>query len=140
VTPDELAAVANREAADHLPGHLEMVFVTLEPGRVLATMPVTRRHMAVNGFLHAGALTTLADTVCATGCKYSLPEGAANLTTVELKVNFLGTVREGRVSCEGRMVHGGRTTQVWDASVTSDGGKVLALFRATQMILYPRSD
>ena len=139
MTPEQLAAEANAEAADRLPGHLALRFSVIEAGRAVATMPVTGRHMAVNGFLHAGALTTLADTVCATGCKYSLPEGAANLTTVELKVNFLGTVREGEVACEGRLVHGGRTTQVWDAAVTDGAsGKVLALFRATQMILYPR--
>jgi 1,4-dihydroxy-2-naphthoyl-CoA hydrolase len=37
------------------------------------------------------------------------------------------------------MAHGGRTTQVWDAVVTdADNGKPIALFRCTQMILYPR--
>jgi acyl-coenzyme A thioesterase PaaI-like protein len=37
------------------------------------------------------------------------------------------------------MAHGGRTTQIWDAVVTdADGGKRLALFRCTQIILYPR--
>ena len=139
MTPEELAAVATREAAEHLPGHLGLVFTAMEQGRAHATMPVTIRHMAVNGFLHAGALATLADTVCATGCRYSLPDGAVNFTTVELKVNFLGTVREGEVVCEGRLVHGGRTTQVWDASVVDPtSGRTLALFRATQLILYPR--
>jgi uncharacterized protein (TIGR00369 family) len=66
-----------------------------------------------------------------------LPEGAEGFTTIELKSNFLGTAREGEIECEARLVHGGRTTQVWDATV-SGGEKTIALFRCTQMILYPR--
>jgi 1,4-dihydroxy-2-naphthoyl-CoA hydrolase len=46
-------------------------------------------------------------------------------------------VLEGTVHCESRRVHGGRTTQVWDATVTSGEGKTLALFRCTQLLLYP---
>jgi acyl-coenzyme A thioesterase PaaI-like protein len=44
----------------------------------------------------------------------------------------------GRLTCEARLVHGGRTTQVWDAEVRSEArGKTIALFRCTQIILYP---
>jgi acyl-coenzyme A thioesterase PaaI-like protein len=36
------------------------------------------------------------------------------------------------------MVHGGRSTQVWDATVTAEAtGKTVAIFRNTQLILYP---
>lgn len=69
----------------------------------------------------------------------SRPEGAINFTTIELKTNFLGTAREGAVVCEAALVHGGRTTQVWDAIVKEEGsGKTIALFRCTQMLLYPK--
>jgi len=58
---------------------------------------------------------------------------------VELKSNFLGTKREGAISCESTLIHGERATQVWDATVIDEeAGKKLALFRCTQMILYPR--
>ena len=69
------------------------------------------------------------------------PEGARGFTTIELKTNFLGTVREGTITCEATLVHGGRTTQVWDAAVTDEGsGRPIALFRCTQLILYPRGE
>ena len=43
------------------------------------------------------------------------------------------------MGCVARLVHGGRMTQVWDAEVTHvETGKVIAHYRATQMILYPR--
>jgi uncharacterized protein (TIGR00369 family) len=68
----------------------------------------------------------------------SLPDGARGFTTIELKANFLGTVLEGAVVCEATVVHAGRTTQVWDAKVTDEStGRALALFRCTQILLYP---
>jgi 1,4-dihydroxy-2-naphthoyl-CoA hydrolase len=71
-------------------------------------------------------------------CLASLPEGATGFATGELKTNFIGTAREGRVSCEARLVHAGRTSQVWDAEIRSDAsGETIALFRCTQMLLYP---
>ena len=91
--------------------------------------------MAPNGFLHAGTVTTLADSTCGYGCILSLPEDATGFTTVELKVNFLRTAREGTLGCEARLVHNGRTTQVWDATVTDPRGRTLALFRCTELIL-----
>jgi 1,4-dihydroxy-2-naphthoyl-CoA hydrolase len=54
-----------------------------------------------------------------------------------LKSNFLRTAADGSaLRCEATLVHGGRTTQVWDANVTrEDDGKALALFRCTQYML-----
>jgi uncharacterized protein (TIGR00369 family) len=68
----------------------------------------------------------------------NLPEGATGFTTIELKCNFLGSVREGTIFCRATPVHLGRTTQVWDARVyLEETEKTLALFRCTQMLLYP---
>ena len=70
----------------------------------------------------------------------SLPPGAVSFTTIELKSNFLGTAREGAIRCVATAVHAGRTTQVWDAVVTdAASGKTIALFRCTQMILFPKA-
>jgi uncharacterized protein (TIGR00369 family) len=77
----------------------------------------------------------LADTACGYGCMLSLPEGAVGFTTIELKTNFLRTAQEGTLQCEARLVHGGRTTQVWDATVTDPRAKPMALFRCTQLLL-----
>lgn len=95
--------------------------------------------LAPNGYLHAGTIVTLADTVCGYGTLASLPEGGVGFTTIELKANFIGTVREGAITSEATLVHGGRSTQVWDARVLDEATeKVIALFRCTQIILYPR--
>lgn len=130
----------NRFGAGFLPGHLGIQVTQVQGGEVHAHLDVQPFLLAPNGFLHAGSVVTLADTAAGYGCVASLPEGASGFTTVELKSNHLGTAREGRVLCVARAVHLGRTTQVWDAVVTSQaGGKTMALFRCTQMVLYAKA-
>jgi uncharacterized protein (TIGR00369 family) len=104
-------------------------------GEARGRLEIRAEHLAPNGYLHAGAIVTLADTTCGYGCIASLPEGAIAFTTIELKVNFLATAREGTLECKATLAHGGRTTQVWDATVTRDDGRTLALFRCTQLLL-----
>ena len=128
----------NQFGAASLPGHLGIV--VLEVGeQVRLALPVGPTVMAPNGYLHAGAIVTLADTASGYGCISSLPEGATGFTTIELKSNHLGTARDGTIECAAKAAHRGRTTQVWDAVVTHrESGKTLALFRCTQMILYAK--
>jgi uncharacterized protein (TIGR00369 family) len=122
-----------------LPDYLGMVHEMVSPGHVTGRFKVEKHHMAPNGFLHAASIIALADSACGFGAMGAMPEGGTGFTTIELKTNFLGTARDGTVRCEARMIHGGRTTQVWDATAThAESGKVIALFRCTQMILYPR--
>ena len=129
----------NERGAPHLPGLLGMEITSIERGAVAGRLEVDQRHWAANGFLHAATVVALADTLCGNGCLMSLPEGASGFTTIELKSNFLGTVREGVIEGTARLVHGGRTTQVWDADVRSAAtGKAIAAFRCTQLILYPQ--
>lgn len=124
---------------EHLPNHLGLHFESLEGGGVRGWFDVAPHHLAPNGYLHAASLIALADTASGYGCVRAKPPGATGFTTIELKSNHLATVTSGRVEAVARLVHGGRTTQVWDAEVTG-GGRTLALFRCTQMILYPKSD
>jgi uncharacterized protein (TIGR00369 family) len=130
----------NALCADYLPGHLGIVVTHLSTSEVRAELLVKQSLMAPNGFLHAGSIVTLADTSAGYGCYANLPEGATGFTTIELKSNHVGTARDGTVECTATPVHLGRTTQVWDAVVRHrESGKVLALFRCTQLLFYAKS-
>ena len=136
VTPE----ILNRNSADYLPGYLGIEILGLAQGTMTSRMVVQQHHGAVNGFLHAGSVVTLADTTCGNATIAHLPAGALSFTTIELKSNHLSTVREGVVACTATAQHLGKTTQVWDAVVTDEAtGKKIALFRCTQMILWPKS-
>ena len=120
------------------PGHVGIAFSSVEAGETQAELPLEQHHMAPNGYIHAGAIVSLADTCAGYGCVASLPEGAAGFTTIELKINFLASARDGTLQCVATARHMGRRTQLWDAEVKhKETGKTLALFRCTQMIIYP---
>lgn len=123
--------------ANRFPGALGIEVIEVKRGRTRMRLPIRQDHLAPNGYLHAGVVVGLADSACGYGCVASLPEGAVNFATVEVKTNFLGTALEGELDCEAWLVHGGRTTQVWDAEIRT-GDRAIALFRCTQLILYPR--
>jgi 1,4-dihydroxy-2-naphthoyl-CoA hydrolase len=121
-----------------LPDWLGLEIDLDDPAVTRGRFTIEKHHMAPNGYLHAASVIALVDTACGYGCATQLPDGANGFTTIELKSNFLGTAREGTVICEARRIHGGRTTQVWDAEARhEETGRVIALFRCTQMVLYP---
>ncbi len=128
----------SQRQAGTLPALLGIAVDAIAEGAVTASMEVRGDHMAPNGFLHAASVIALADTTAGYGCMAHLPDGASGFTTIELKANFLGTAKSGRLVVEASLVHGGRTTQVWDAVVRDAAGKTIALFRCTQMVLWPK--
>ena len=139
VSDDDTVQQLNALSEGHFPGLLGFSVVAVRDDGLTARLPVRPDLLAPNGYLHAAVVVGLADTACGFGCRLVLPEGATGFTTIELKSNFLRTTREGTLSCDARLVHGGRTTQVWDATVVAEEtGTTLALFRCTQAILWPR--
>lgn len=121
------------------PGMVGVELEICEADLVTGKMTVTEPVIAGTGFLWAPVVITLADWLCAAGMSPNLQEGES-FTTVELKTNFLGSAREGEVvSGRATPAHRGRTTHVWDVEVRNETtDRVIALFRCTQMILYPR--
>ena len=129
----------NAVSAGKLPGLIGIEITAAGAGRAAGRLPVREALLAPNGFLHAASVIGLVDSLCGYGAIANLPEDAVSFTTVELKSNFLGTARDGRVLGEAVPVHLGKTTQVWDAKAWREAdGRPIALFRCTQMVLYAR--
>jgi uncharacterized protein (TIGR00369 family) len=137
--PGITAEGMNARGEGRLPGLVGFRVSAVEQGLLVAELDIRPDLLAPNGYLHAATVIALADTACGYGCIAHLPKGAENFTTVELKSNFLNTAREGRITCIAKPAHMGNTTQVWDATVSRHlDGKTIALFRCTQMILWPK--
>ena len=131
ITPDHFHA----RQVDTLPGRFGLRVTDIAEGRLAGEFDVLPWMWAPNGYLHAASIVLLADTCAGYATVAHLPEGAKNFTTIELKSNFLGTAKEGRIRTECRADHLGRTTQIWSATVFGPTERKLALFRCTQMIL-----
>ncbi len=129
----------NQRGSEYLPGYLGIEITTLAANSLTSRMPVRKLHFAPNDFLHAASVVALADTTCGYATIAHLPAGAQSFTTIELKSNHLSTIKEGSIACVATAQHLGKTTQVWDAVVTDEAsGRKIALFRCTQMILWPK--
>jgi uncharacterized protein (TIGR00369 family) len=133
-------AYLQRRSSGRLPGLVGFRVVALAENRLEAELDIRPELLAPNGYLHAATVVALADTACGYGCLAHLPPTAEGFTTIELKSNFLGTALEGTIATVARPVHLGGSTQIWDAVVTRKGEQhgTIALFRCTQMILYPK--
>ena len=129
----------NEGAKECLPGLLGVEMLEIKQGMLTSRMVLKPFHGAINGYLHAASAVALADTTCGNATIVHLPKGAHGFTTVELKSNHIGSVKEGVLHCVARVQHFGRSTQVWDAVVTDiQTGKKIAIFRCTQIILWPK--
>lgn len=136
--PEITPEVMNQRGLGKLPGLVGIEIVSITAESLVGRLPVRPDLLAPNGYLHAASVMALADTMAGYGTIANLPDGARTFTTIELKSNFLGTAREGVITCKATPAHMGRMTQVWDAVVTDEKERNIALFRCTQMILYDK--
>ena len=131
------AALADNQRSG-LTGFLDYQVLSIEPGRIEARMALRDDLMLAAGdLLHAGTVMAFADSCAGWGCLASLPDGITGFTTSEMKANFVATTRmPDALRCISEMLHGGRNTQVWDATVTRErDGRAIAHYRCTQFLL-----
>jgi uncharacterized protein (TIGR00369 family) len=120
------------------PGLMGIEIREVTPERVAASMLVRSDLCTTGGVCHGGALMAFADTVGAVGTVANLAPGART-TTIESKTNFMGAARvDTRVTAESTPLHRGRTTQVWQTTIRSEDGKLVAVITQTQMVLPAR--
>ena len=138
-SPATISTNTTSLAEGTLVSHLGINIISVQRGQSHLELPIHPFLLAPNGYLHAGSVISLADSAAGFGCMASLPEGASGFTTIEIKSNHLGTARDGELVCTATVVHAGKSTQVWDAIVKNKAtDQTIALFRCTQMILYPK--
>jgi uncharacterized protein (TIGR00369 family) len=103
---------------------------SVERGRAVLDMNAGPQHWNPMGGLHGGILCDLTDAAMGIAYASTLAEGEA-FATVELKINFLRPVREGRLVAEGWVVSGGRTLGYTEAEVRDEGGRLIAKASST---------
>ena len=111
------------------------------PGALDIELPFRADLCQQHGFLHAGIVTTIADSSCGYAA-LSLMEPGASVLTVEFKLNLLAPARGERLLARGRATRPGRTLTVCQADVVAvqDGAETpVATMLATLMALQGRA-
>jgi uncharacterized protein (TIGR00369 family) len=107
----------------------------VEPGAVDVTLPFREDLTQQNGYLHAGVVTTVADSACGYAAYTLMPPGSEVLS-VEFKVNLLSPAAGGAFLAEARVVRPGRTLTVVRCDVFALRGgerRAVALMVATMI-------
>lgn len=117
------------------PGLMGVRLTELAPDRVVAQMDVRADLCTAGGILHGGAHMAFADTLGAVGTIVNLGEGQRT-TTTDSSTKFIAGAKLG-TTVTGTCValHRGRTTHVWQTSVTNAAGKLCAVVTQTQLVL-----
>ena len=114
----------------------------VEPGHVVIEIPFRADLCQQHGFLHAGVLTSVADSACGYAALSLMPAGS-DVLSVEFKVNLLAPGRGRLFRADARVVRSGRTLTVCQAEVVAvgqapDGSDVpVALMQATMIARPP---
>ena len=103
-----------------------------ELGRVVVELEVGTRHMQSNGVVQGGVITQIADAAMGMSLATLQEDGQWN-TTIELKINFLRPVVEGRLRAVGRVVEMKQTLLFSEADVLDDEGRLVARASSTCM-------
>lgn len=112
----------------------------VEAGAVDIALPWDARLTQQHGFVHAGALATIADSACGYAALSVMPADAAVLS-VEFKINMLSPAEGPLLVARGRVLKPGRTIVVCRADVLSvrDGAeKLVATMQGTMMVVRDR--
>ena len=135
---DHLAAVRENLHSQSFMRLLAVEVVELSPGRVVLDLPFREDLCQQHGFLHAGAITSVADSACGYAALTLMPPGS-DVLSVEFKVNLLSPAAGDRFRATAGVVRSGRTLTVCSCEVHSmvDGepAKLVALMQATMIAL-----
>jgi uncharacterized protein (TIGR00369 family) len=125
ITPEREKAIREKFEINHFPRLLGIEIDSVEPGRARLSVQIRKELLQLQGIMHGGAIATLIDTAVAFAI-VGASEPDARFTTVELKVNYLSPIREGRIVADARLVRDGRRIVVADCDVFDSNGRLAA--------------
>lgn len=109
----------------------------VSPGEVTIELPFSSKHTQQNGYLHAGVITSIADSACGYAVMSLAPPGSEVLT-VEFKVNFLEPAFGSMAVAEARVLKDGRTIGVCACDVFMKKGKRKSLVATMIATIFKR--
>jgi uncharacterized protein (TIGR00369 family) len=134
ITPEVMEKIRAKFELNHFPKLVGIEIDDIEPGRAKLSLDVTEKHRQLQGIMHGGAIATLIDTAVAFAI-VGASEPSAKFTTIEMKVNYLSPIVEGRVIADARLIRDGKRIIVAECDVFDAAGKMAAKGLLTYMRL-----
>ena len=132
---EKILKICNESSKGTLMETLGMEFIDVGENFLVAKMPVTSKVYQPDGVLHGGATVALAESV-GSAASYIFLDGMEFIVRgLEISANHVQSVREGEVFAKAKIVHKGRTTQIWDIKVTDQDGNLISVCKLTTIAL-----
>ena len=118
---------------------LEMEILEVSEGYAKVQMPVTDKVKQPFGYLHGGASMALGETACSVGAAHMVDTKKVIPVGLEMNTNHIRSATEGYVYAIAKIIHGGKSTQVWNINIVDEHNQIISVMRGTMMLKPRRS-
>ncbi len=131
----DILRACNEMCKNTLMETLGIEFVEVSDETITARMPVNSRVHQPDGVLHGGASVALAESVGSAGALVFLKRSDVVIRGIEISANHVKSAREGHVYAHAKMIHRGRTTQLWHIDIRNDQNDLISFIKLTTLTL-----
>lgn len=135
-TKEQLLVKCNAMCKNTLMETLSIEFISITDDTLVAKMPVTPRVHQPDGVLHGGASVALAESIGSAAAYVFLNSENVMIRGIEIAANHVKSIRDGYVYGAAKIIHKGRTTQLWQIKITNEAGELISLVKLTTLTLY----
>jgi len=134
-TKEEVLAGCRKMCQNTLMETLEIEFIDVKEDTLIARMPVTSKVHQPDGVLHGGASVALAESVGSAAAFIFMDAEKVTIRGIEISANHVKSVREGYVYAHAKVIHQGRTTQLWQIKIVNEQEQLVSLVKLTTLTL-----
>ena len=125
----------NKQSQGTLLEQLHIRFTEVGDDYLVATMPVDHRTVQPAGLLHGGASAALAESLGSFGAYLIVDVSKFDCVGIEINANHVRAKRDGVVTGTARVLHLGRSTQVWDIRIVDEQERLVCVSRLTVAVV-----
>ena len=133
---EETLARCNAICKNTLMETLEIEFIDVTKDTLIAKMPVTPRVHQPDGVLHGGASVALAESIGSAAAFVFLDDKDVSIRGIEISANHVKGIRDGFVYAKAKVLHKGRTTQLWQIRIENNREELISMVKLTTISLY----
>lgn len=127
----QILAMSNALRKNTLMETLEIEYVDVGEDFLTARMPVTKKVHQPDGVLHGGATAALAESVGSAAVFVLNQDPSILVRGIEITANHVKSISSGYVFAKAKVIHKGRTIQLWEIKVTDEKDQLISLCKLT---------
>lgn len=113
---------------------MQLEYLEAGEGYLKARIPV-KQNLQPMKILHGGASLALAETVAGLGSALIVDMDKFDVKGAQVSANHIGSATRGYAIAEGKLIHKGKNTHVWNIEITDENGRPLSTCRITNFII-----